>query len=292
LVLGDSVIWGQYVSSEHTLSHYLNEAANEDRFANMGVNGMRPAALAGLVEYYGRPLVSRNVLLHCNLLWMSSPRQDLQETKQFTFDHPRLVPQFYPRIPCYHENVSARIGVVVGRQVPLFGWADHLRIAYFQSKDLPHWTLVHPYADPAAAVTLQLPSPDEPQENPPLAISWTEKPQMRPSSTKRLNLDTSFQWRSFQRTVEILRSRGNRVFVLVGPLNEHMLKGEASLTYHQQKRDVKTWLEAEGIPYYIPDALPRRLYADESHPLAEGYQVLAEQLFRHGSFQAFDQAAR
>jgi len=224
---------------------------------------------------------------------MSSPRQDLQETKQFTFDHPRLVPQFFPRIPCYHENVSARIGIVVGRQVPLFGWADHLRIAYFQSKDLRHWTLKHPYADPAAAVTLELPSPDEPQDRPPRAIPWTEKEEeLRPSYAKRLNLDTSLQWSSLRRTVEILRSRGNRVFVLVGPLNEHMLKGEANATYQQQKRDVRAWLEAEGIPHYIPETLPSRLYADESHPLAEGYQALAEQLFRQGSFRAFDLGAR
>src|SRR4030042_5343525 len=37
LVLGDSVIWGHFVSEHNTLSHYLNEIAGRNKFANMGV---------------------------------------------------------------------------------------------------------------------------------------------------------------------------------------------------------------------------------------------------------------
>src|SRR5436309_4732593 len=48
LIFGDSVVWGQYVTKEHTLSHYLNELAGGERFANMGIDGMHPTALAGL----------------------------------------------------------------------------------------------------------------------------------------------------------------------------------------------------------------------------------------------------
>src|SRR5262249_42496403 len=40
-VLGDSVVWGEYVRPDGTLSHFLNtEAGKGDRFVNAGVNGL------------------------------------------------------------------------------------------------------------------------------------------------------------------------------------------------------------------------------------------------------------
>ena len=158
LLIGDSVIWGHYVASEETLSHYLNEAAGGPKFANLGVDGIHPIAMSGLLEYYGTPIVSKDVILQCNLLWMSSPRHDLRTDKAFSFNHPKLVPQFYPRIPCYAEPLSGRIGIAIGRHVPFLGWTDHLRIAYFGNTDLPNWTMEHPYEDPLRAITLELPS--------------------------------------------------------------------------------------------------------------------------------------
>src|SRR5216683_5980929 len=35
LLIGDSVIWGEYVTRQQTLSHYLNERAGEEHFANL-----------------------------------------------------------------------------------------------------------------------------------------------------------------------------------------------------------------------------------------------------------------
>jgi len=35
----------------------------------------------------------------------------------------------------------------------------------------------------------------------------------------------------------------------------------------------------ESWCYYIPSVLPSESYADVSHPLSEGYALLAEQLF-------------
>ena len=45
LIIGDSVVWGQYVGMDQTLSHYLNERMGENVFANMGVDGTHPAAI-------------------------------------------------------------------------------------------------------------------------------------------------------------------------------------------------------------------------------------------------------
>lgn len=42
LVIGDSVIWGHYVSEDNTLSGYLNKIVGRDMFANMGVDGIHP----------------------------------------------------------------------------------------------------------------------------------------------------------------------------------------------------------------------------------------------------------
>src|SRR5688572_18710155 len=71
LLLGDSVIWGEYVRPDGTLSHFLNEiAGNQERFINAGVNGLFPLALEGLANYYADSLEDQKVILHCNLLWM------------------------------------------------------------------------------------------------------------------------------------------------------------------------------------------------------------------------------
>ncbi|RPJ25468.1 MAG: hypothetical protein EHM35_15520, partial [Planctomycetaceae bacterium] len=101
LVIGDSVVWGHYVEPDRTLSHYLNELSGGDKFANLGADGTHPAALQGLLRYYGVDIHGRTVLLHLNPLWMSSAKHDLQTTKEFRFNHAELVPQFTPRIPCY-----------------------------------------------------------------------------------------------------------------------------------------------------------------------------------------------
>src|SRR5437762_3300012 len=46
VVIGDSVIWGEYVRPEGTLSHFLSEESGQSgQFVNAGVNGMFPLAL-------------------------------------------------------------------------------------------------------------------------------------------------------------------------------------------------------------------------------------------------------
>src|SRR5438874_12439283 len=89
LLLGDSVVWGEYVTPQETLSHYLNELAAGKRCANLGLDGAHPLALAGLVEHYAAGVAAKKVLLQCNPLWMSSRRADLQDEKAAEFNHPR-----------------------------------------------------------------------------------------------------------------------------------------------------------------------------------------------------------
>ena len=286
LVVGDSVVWGHYVGKHETLSHYLNELAGEHRFANLGVDGIHPAALCGLIEHYGGDISGQDVILNCNLLWMSSKRHDLRIEKEFAFNHPDLVPQFSAGIPCYREPISGRIGIVIGREMPFFGWAKHLGIAYFDDTDVPTWTIEHPHDNPVAAVTLKLPSPDEPPSPEPIAKPWTEQG-IGKFNPPWVELETSFQWSRLNRCIELLRRRDNRVFVIVGPFNEHMLTEDSLAVYNQRKREAENLLREAQVPCFVPEALPSEHYADASHPLAEGYRLLAERLYNNPSFVSF-----
>jgi hypothetical protein len=317
VLVGDSVVWGHYVAGDKTLSHDLNELCRADgakrrppdataggthsvrsalpleadaranlRFVNLGLDGVHPAALCGLVEQYGGAISGRRVILNCNLLWISSPRHDLSSEKEFAFNHPGLVPQFSPRIPCYRASLSQKIGTVVGRHVGILGWADHVRIAYFGGENLASWTLEHPYANPAASLMLDLPSPDESPSPRPDARPWSVKG-LAKYSPEWVDLDASVQWRFFRRTVEVLERRGNRVFVVVGPYNEHMLTAKGLRTYDVRKEQVAAWLREQGIAHDVPPALPSDEYADASHPTAAGYQRLARRLFGQEAFGQF-----
>ncbi|MCH8118901.1 MAG: hypothetical protein IIC00_04130 [Planctomycetes bacterium] len=283
LVIGDSVIWGHYVSQNNTLSHYLNQMIGRDQFANLGVDGIHPVALAGLLRYYGHDISNKKVVLHFNPLWMSSEKSDLQSKKEFRFNHPKLVPQFIPNIPCYKDPYSKRISAVVERYVPFLSLTSHLKITYFDNMDLPTWTLEHPYENPANAVTFELPASANNIQNE--HISWAERG-IAKNDFQWVKLKTSLQWNFFQQSVELLKERGNSVFVLVGPFNEHMLKGESIGIYRKMKSKIEVWLQQNNIAYYMPPALPSELYVDASHPLSEGYAMLAKQLFENESFKS------
>jgi hypothetical protein len=284
LVIGDSVIWGHYVPPQWSLSARLNRQCGRERFANLGVDGIHPAALAGLIEYYGSAVAGRDVVLHCNLLWMSSPRHDLQEHKELAFNHPRLVPQFRPWIPCYGATLPDRAEIAAGRLIPFAHWTNHLREAYLGGADLPSWMIRNPYEDPfsrAAMDALQdCAAPSDAAEK-----TWTQRDaEMVP---KWVDLDTSIQWASFRRAVELLRQRGSRVFVVVGPLNEHMLAGQGLEGYRARVAQVEEWLRREGIAYCAPPVLPSDQYADASHPLRAGYDTMARELLADEAFAAF-----
>ncbi len=299
VVIGDSVVWGEYVLPDGTLSHFLNQAAGQpDAFVNAGVNGLFPLALEGLVEHYGGALHHRKVILNCNLLWLSSPKADLQTKKEERFNHARLVPQFSPRIPCYRADASERLGALMERNLPVLAWVNHLQNVSFNQKSMPDWTLEtgtgeppsHPnaYKNPLAQITLRVPTAPEvdPERGP---ASARHKPwSTTGEGTTRfewVTLDSSLQWAAFQRLVRLLRARGNDVLVVVGPFNEHLMAAENRPAYRQLRDGVAAWLKENQVPGIVPEPLPSLLYADASHPLTEGYRVLAQRLHGDTAFQ-------
>ena len=283
VLIGDSVVWAQYVAKDQTLSHFLNEQAGDNRFANLGLDGSHPAALAGLIEHYAGAVSGRKVILHCNPLWMSSPKHDLSSDEPFRFNHPRLVPQFVPRIDCYRETSAEKLSAVVEREVPFLAWTNHVRMAYFEQSSVPAWTLKHPYRCPLKALAGPPEAGEKPQHEP---ISWTARG-LSPQDFAWVALDQSFQWRSFRRAVRLLRERDNDVFVLVGPFNEHMLQPASRERYERMKAGIAAWLTEQGVAHSVPAPLASELYADASHPLKEGYALLAARLYEDEAFTQF-----
>jgi DNA-binding transcriptional regulator of glucitol operon len=283
LLIGDSVVWGEYVNRQETLSHYLNALAGQNRFANLGLDGAHPLALGGLIEFHAERISGKNVVLQCNPLWMSSARADLQDYRTDDFNHPRLVPQFAPSVPAYKAEISPRLGVLVERWLPLGTWTAHLQQAYYDRVDIPGWTLEHPYDNPLAPLMRGLP----PSEN---SRRHVVQPWFKSGIVKQdypwIDLETSLQWRAFQGVVELLQQRGNRVFVLVGPFNEHLLTPASLKRYERVNATIADWLRKKKIPYMVPPPLPSEQYGDASHPLAVGYEELARQLAKDPFFRA------
>jgi hypothetical protein len=288
LLIGDSVIWGEYVTRHETLAHYLNEIAGQERYANLGLDGAHPLALGGLVEFYADGISGKKVLLHCNPLWISSRKADLQDDSASEFNHPRLVPQFAPSVPAYKAEISPKLGILVERRLPFSRWTTHLQQAYFDRNDIPGWTLEHPYANPLEPLARGLPPPDESRRH--LAQPWY-KSGITKQDYPWVDLERSLQWQAFRAVLELLQERGNAVFVLVGPFNEHLLNPESLRRFQEVKATIVAWLKEKRVPHAVPPALSSELYGDASHPLAEGYRQLAEELANDPFFQQAAPAA-
>jgi len=289
------------VLPDGTLSHFLNqESGTPDRFINGGLNGLFPLAEEGLVSYYGQALRGRKVIIQCNVLWLTSPKADLSSEKEDRFNHSGLVPQFFPRIPCYKAGANERLSALLENHVDFIAWAGHLQNAYFEQKSILNWTLEedtsspprypNSYKNPLSQITLVVPPApsDDPQRGPasPRHRPWSETGQ----GTTRFDwvgLEASLQWRAFQRVLATLQQRGNRVLVLVGPFNEHMMAEDNRAAYREIRDGIVQWLKQNQIPLVVPETLPSPLYADASHPLTEGYQLLARRLYTDETFRSW-----
>ncbi len=276
VIIGDSVVWGQYTAPDGVLSAHLNELSGGRVFANMGIDGLHPAAMPGFLRYYAGVLRDKKVILHLNLLWMSSLQHDLRVEEEFRFNHPRLVPQVFPDIPCYNPSLSEIIGVAAEKRIPFISWTQHLRQTYFENMDLINWTLMNPLENPLREIDFKVPElENRPRSRP---HSWEEAGMPGELEMEWVEKEESFQWKSFKKAIRILEERGNDVFVSVGPFNEHMLSEDNRKRYRGLVEDVTGWMEREEISFHVFELLPGELVADASHPLEEGYRLMAEEL--------------
>jgi hypothetical protein len=265
---------------------------------NAGVNGLFPLALEGLARYYGGELRNRKIILQCNVLWMSSPKADLQTDKEERFNHSHLTPQFEPKIPCYRAGANEKLAIVAERNLQFLSWVGHLQNAYFGQKSILDWTLEDDGKDPPhypnslknpfGQITMSVPPApaDDPERGP---KSARHKPWFaggnKPASFEWVSMESSLQWAAFQRLVELLESRGNQVFVVLGPFNEHFIAQESQAGFKRWHDGIESWLKSRGIAHWSPAALPTELYADASHPLTAGYELLAKETWADEAFQ-------
>ncbi len=271
VIIGDSVIWGHYVTKNQTLSYYLNEVSGENKFANLGIDGMHPAALEGLVRYYGKDIKNKNVILHLNLLWLSSPKHDLQTEKDFRFNHPKLVSQFKTKIPCYTAPFTSRLSIALERHFTFPAWVSHLNIAYFQNTNMPAWTVENPYKNPLSTIDSNI-LEEKPRD------TFVSDNKTSSGDFQWVQANTSLQWKFFRNTIKLLQERKNKILVLIGPFNENMLSGESLDNYLKLKSEIELWFDQNNISYFSPSALPAELYNDASHPTSQGYETLAKEL--------------
>jgi hypothetical protein len=280
LVVGDSVVWGEYVAPDETLSHYLAALPGEKEFANLGLDGMYPAAQIGLLKLYGEGISNSRVILHFNPLWMASREHDLREGKEFRFNHPQLLPQFSREIPAYKASFADRLAIVAERLLPFRPWVRHWRWECLGGADLAKWTLAHPYSKPISAVA-KYAEGDPPSKR--TNLSWKER-----GATVQdfpwVELRESPQWRAFRDSVELLRRQGNTVLVVIGPFNEYMLTSRSCEGYHRVADEVREWLHENGVLYFVPPSLPSEYYADASHPLSKGYAMLGREILASEAF--------
>ena len=233
-------------------------------------------ALLGLIKYYGKSIKGETVILHMNLLWLSSQEADLQTEKEFPFNHPRIVPQFRPRIPCYFESTSTRIGIILEHHSPIMQLVRHFHVQHFDNTNLPLWTVENPYSNPLGRIsTKRSVVADEKDTDSRSRIAKGRVLQSLPW----VDFETSLQWWAFQRLLELLKSRGNDVFVVVGPLNEHVLSQDSIQNYRELLIKVESRLKEMDIPYSLLPLIPKHLYTDTSHPLPPGYRLLAEHIW-------------
>lgn len=283
LVVGDSAVWGHFVKQDETLSSHLNGIAGGKKFVNMGVDGMHPAGLFGLMKYYGGDISGKDVILYFNPLWLSSAKSDLSTDKEYSFNHSGLVEQFGSRIKCYSASRQDRIETAIKRRIGFFGWTKHLQMLYFSGVDgggenLASWVVEHPYGNPFSDIGGKIEVMIGESEG---GISGVEgNAGASKYSMPWVELDGSVQWYYFKQTIRLLTDRGNKVFVVVGPFNEEMLSEKSFASYKQIQGEIAGWLGDNKVNYYIPEAMAKEYFADASHLIGSGYAILAENILK------------
>ncbi len=279
ILLGDSVIWGHYVERNESLSAQMNKLPGKASFYNAGIDGIHPAAMAGLIEHYGKGLKNRKIILGINLLWLSSSRHDLTGEINNEINHRSLLNQFSHEIPSYHAPVEDKIARVMQRSIPFLAWSLHLKKTVFQNESFYRWSMNNPGESPFDFFSCRRLNPFRaPEKFPGKNIK---------NNVKWVPLSKSYQWSQIKKIMEELHAGNNRVFVLMTPYNTHSLGAESLKKYKNLVKGITQWLKQKSIPYFSPQRLSAPAFKDASHTGKEGYRTIAEELIENRSFKDF-----
>jgi hypothetical protein len=76
----------------------------------------------------------------------------------------------------------------------------------------------------------------------------------------------------------MLRKKDSEVFVMVGPVNPHILTPESRILLEKLYSDTAAWLKDNDIVHFVVPEMEPGFYADATHPTAAGYELIAEQM--------------
>lgn len=281
LLVGDSVIWGQCAKRNETLAAHLNQQAHQPRFANAGLDGMNPVALHELLLYHAPGIEKSRVLLQFDPLWMMIEELSAHDVREALYNRPDLIPRLAANFTGpFKEAVSASWSKITEHS-PLGGWGDRLADTKL---DFLAWSLDHPYESPLRAISSTLPPSDDTSHL--RLIPWNSTP-ATPIKVGWLELSTSVQWQAFRNILTLLEQRGNKVLVVLGPMNEHAMEQHTLEVYLQLKADMAAELRARGVRCLVATVLPSSHYADICHPLGAGYAEFAKELLEKESAWLF-----
>jgi hypothetical protein len=278
-VIGDSVIWGHYAESSGSLTGCLNAVSGTGKFANIGIDGIHPAALYGLIDNYCASLKNSRVIIGINLLWMSSPKHDLSGEINTAINHRALLEQVPGKIPAYSPSVEERLTLLARREIPLFAWIDHIRASEFADRNMYRWSMANPYAGPEEYLVRKdeiytLPDPVRPDRMSARDMDWVLP-------------ESSLQWRYMLASIRRLKEQGNSVCAVITPFNQYMLTDKSRVERDWIISYIQNELAAEGITAFAPPLDKAEYYADLSHPVAAGYVVMASWLMGQNGFGEF-----
>ncbi len=282
LFVGDSVVWGMYVRNDHTLPAIVNGRLGGEAVGNLAVDGLHPVAMETLLRKYGGDVRGRVVYVYLNPLWMTSPLYDLSGDGELSVNHPRLLPQFIGRPPCYHATLDERCGTVWERLVDFEALLHHVRAAFLDNQDIKAYLAKQSGSPLFRRVSLHI-EPIETGHAVDSGITW-EDAGVAEQDWPWVRLDSSRQWRSYWNTLELLKKRGNDVVAVVGTVNPHMQTAASLEKCHALRADILRRLEDGGYRTVDMPELPSEEYGDASHPLAAGYERLAAFMEDNGSF--------
>lgn len=281
-LIGDSVIWGQEVDYDKTISAYLNRYYGKEIFANLGIDGLFQTGIRGLIKYYGK--YYDNIILQFSTYWLSDVNVDLRGNIR-RFRHPRLTPQFNPRIRYNNYKFNERLSYKIEHYLKIIPLVRHIIVNYYDNKSVAEWMIEHPYQNPLGAITFQ--AGEVMREKRGNGLNWEER-KFPLRDIQFIPLEESVQWECFKDTIDMLESRRIGCFVLLGPYNPYLLTPKSRARLYALLKEVKHYLDRHNISYFEAGAniLPSKTIADgPAHLLNEGHDILAQEMLQDTLFK-------
>ena len=282
LFLGDSVIWGMYVRNDSTLPAMINQKLGRKTCGNIAIDGLHPIAMKTLVKQCVKYIRGKRIFLYFNPLWVTSPDYDLTGEGDTTVNHPRLLPQFDFQLSNYHGTLKERCNAKLEQTLDFYAMLHHLRVCFFDNRDFKTFIARHPGENPLARIHLEV-SPIETGHSSNSTMDWYESG-IAEQNWPWLDLTASRQFKAFQDTAQMLCKNGNEVVILLGSINPFMQTPECLERYRWIMAQAEEKLRMPEVKLVVLPELPSEEYGDSSHPLATGYERLANCLLEKELF--------